>query len=135
MLLRIIVHQPLFKEGSGLGELTQAEERLGQSAVGREKERGGLDSVRQGEDVLRQLPCGLVLCPHKIKGPQSKQCLGELWSVLHLLAQRPGAGIGVLYLGSLIALRGHQRWPTRLVRQTVSPKPEQCAGDIAAACS
>jgi len=50
------------------------------------QERGIVDALGQGEELLPQLPRRLHLPPSYIKQPQPPQRGKELWRVLHLLA-------------------------------------------------
>ena len=66
VLLGIIEGHPLLQVRSGQRQLSQVEQSgLPQRAVGRQKERGVLDTLGQGEELLPQLPRRLELRPHQ----------------------------------------------------------------------
>ena len=65
--------------------------------------------VGRGEELLPQLPCRLVLRPRAIKLHRPRSAGKSCGGLSHLLAQRPGAGIGVFHFRGRKAFGGDQR--------------------------
>ena len=109
VLLRVIQGKALLQVRSGRDELSQREQGLPQCPVGFQEESGVLRALGQAQELLRQLARRLQLAPHQIKRPQPKEHREELRGLPDLLAQLPGAGVGLLPLPGGKAFGGHQR--------------------------
>ena len=90
---------------------TQVEQRRPHGTVRRHEHGRVLDLLRQGQELLAQGMCRLVLGTHEIIIPQTTQHREKLVGVFQVLTELPGAGVGLFHLRRRIAFGGNQRRP------------------------
>src|SRR5262249_33839394 len=104
VLLGVVKGNALLQVLSGWDQLSKPAQADSQCTVGLQEEIRILWTLGQGEKLLRQLVCRLMLRSHRIKHKQSPQHREELRSLAYLLAQLPCPSIGLFYFRGRIAL-------------------------------
>jgi len=93
---------------AGSRQRAKPEPRRPKGIVGDDRERRVVGTVGQAQQRVPDLAGRLQLWPYNITSPQTKQDLGKLWCLAHLLTQGVCLGIGVFDLGRGVPF-GHQQ--------------------------
>jgi hypothetical protein len=93
VLVRVVEAYALLQMGVRLGELAAIEPACSQGEVGPQEERRVVETLRQAETLLPELPRRLMLGSCIIQQPHAPQHRKELWGFFGLLAKFTGAGV------------------------------------------
>ena len=111
VLLAVVKDYVLRKVYVRSGCRAEEVQRPSQGSMSREEHGSVLGLLRQGEELLAQCVCRLVLRAHVIITPQSTQHGEKLLRIVQVLAEVLSTDVGLFHLKSRVAFGGNQRCP------------------------